>query len=297
MRMVTARWFHGSGSANQGHMGFRLANVNGRAMLVDGDDLYDVAALTDGELGPDPLDVISHHARLHDLAAGLTKAQPSARLADVTLGPPVPNPCSVFGIGINYRGHAAETGAALPEAPLVFAKFPNCLVGPTADIAIASDTTDYEAELVIVIGAKARGVSRSEAWNVVAGLTAGQDVSDRRLQNAGERPQFSLAKSHDTYGPIGPWVVSPDLLPDRDALDIRCEVNGEARQDDTTGNLIFTVPDLVAYLSENLTLQPGDLIFTGTPSGVGFPTGNFLKAGDLVRTSIGGIGEMVNHCT
>ena len=278
-------------------MGFRLANVNGRAVLVGDESVYDVAALTDGEIGPDPLDVVAHHARLHDLAAGLAKAHPTARLSDVTLGPPVPNPGSVFGIGINYRGHAAETGAALPEAPLVFAKFPNCLVGPTADIAIASDTTDYEAELVIVIGTKARGVSRSEAWDVVAGLTAGQDVSDRRLQNAGERPQFSLAKSHDTYGPLGPWIVSPDLLPDRDALAIRCEVNDEVRQNDTTGNLIFTVPDLVAYLSENLTLQPGDLIFTGTPSGVGFPTGNFLKPGDVVRTAIEGIGELVNHCS
>ena len=110
-------------------------------------------------------------------------------------------------------------------------------------------------------------------------------------------PQFSLAKSHDTYGPTGPWVVSPDLLPDRDALAIRCEVNGDVRQDDTTANLIFSVADLVAYLSANLTLQPGDLIFTGTPSGVGFPTGNFLKPGDVVRTSIEGIGELVNHCS
>ena len=278
-------------------MGFRLANVDGRAVLIDGESVHDVAALTDGELGPDPLDVVTHHARLHDLTAGLAKVRPTAQIADVNLGPPVPNSRSVFGIGINYRGHAAETGAALPEAPLVFAKFPNCIVGPTADIAIASDTTDYEAELVVVIGAAARDVSRSDAWNVVAGLTAGQDVSNRRLQNAGERPQFSLAKSHDTYGPTGPWVVSPDLLPDRDALAIRCEVNGDVRQDDTTANLIFSVADLVAYLSANLTLQPGDLIFTGTPSGVGFPTGNFLKPGDVVRTSIEGIGELVNHCS
>ena len=278
-------------------MGFRLANVDGRAVLIDGESVHDVAALTDGEFGPDPLDVVTHHARLHDLTTGLAKVRPTAQIAEVNLGPPVPNSRSVFGIGINYRGHAAETGAALPEAPLVFAKFPNCIVGPTADIAIASDTTDYEAELVVVIGTTARDVSRSDAWNVVAGLTAGQDVSNRRLQNAGERPQFSLAKSHDTYGPTGPWVVSPDLLPDRDALAIRCEVNGDVRQDDTTANLIFSVADLVAYLSANLTLQPGDLIFTGTPSGVGFPTGNFLKPGDVVRTSIEGIGELVNHCS
>ena len=278
-------------------MGFRLANVNGRAVLVGGESVYDVAELTDGEVGPEPLDVVTHHARLHDLAAGLANAQPTARLADVNLGPPVPNPGSVFGIGLNYRTHAAETGAALPEAPLVFAKFPSCLVGPTADIAIASDTTDYEAELVVVIGASARDVSTSDAWNVIAGVTAGQDVSDRRLQNAGERPQFSLAKSHDTYGPTGPCIVSPDLLPDRDALAIRCEVNGEVRQEDTTANLIFSVPDLVAYLSSNLTLQPGDLIFTGTPSGVGLPTRNFLRPGDVVRTSIEGVGELVNRCS
>ena len=278
-------------------MAFRLANVDGRAVLVDGDDVHDVAALTDGELGPDPLDVLTHHTRLHELAAGLHRAHPTARLAEVELGPPAPDPRSVFGIGLNYRTHAAEHGMELPEAPLVFAKFPGCVVGPTSDITIASDSTDYEAELVVVIGTTARDVAREDAWDVVAGVMAGQDVSDRRLQMAGERPQFSLAKSHDTYAPIGPWIVSPDLLPDRDAVRIRCEVNSEVRQDDTTANLIFSVAELIAYLSANLTLQPGDLIFTGTPSGVGLPTGNFLRPGDVVRTVIEGVGELVNHCT
>jgi 2-keto-4-pentenoate hydratase/2-oxohepta-3-ene-1,7-dioic acid hydratase in catechol pathway len=181
-------------------------------------------------------------------------------------------------------------------APLIFAKFPGCLVGAGSDIVLASDTTDYEAELVVVIGARVRDVAVAEAWEAVAGLTAGQDVSDRALQSAGERPQFSLAKSHDTYGPTGPWVVSLDLLADRDDLDVRCEVNGEVRQHDTTAGLIFPVAELVSYLSSMLTLYPGDLIFTGTPSGVGVATGTFLRRGDVVRTTIGGIGTLTNRC-
>ena len=168
------------------------------------------------------------------------------------------------GIGVNYRDHVAETGAALPPAPLVFAKFTGCLTGPTGDIVIASDSTDYEAELVVVVGAPARNVPAEQAWDVVAGVTVGQDVSDRDLQRAGERPQFSLGKSHDTYGPTGPYIVSPDLLADREALPIRCAVNDEVRQDDTTANLIFTVPALIVHPSSMLTLQPGDLVFTGT---------------------------------
>ena len=131
-----------------------------------------------------------------------------------------------------------------------------------------------------MIGARIRDVAVGEAWDAVAGLTVGQDVSDRALQFAGKPPQFSLGKSHDTYGPTGPFVVSPDLVADRDDLPIRCEVNGDVRQDDTTANLIFPVPELVAYLSSILTLYPGDLIFTGTPAGVGRPQGKFLRPGD-----------------
>ena len=157
---------------------------------------------------------------------------------------------------------------------------------------MASDTTDYEAELVVVIGDTVRNVAAADAWNAVAGLMIGQDLSDRELQNAGERPQFSLAKSHDGYGPTGPLIVSPDLLDDADALDVRCFVNGEQRQSDTTHNLIFSVPVLVEYLSRMMTLHAGDLIFTGTPEGVGLATGNYLRSGDVVRTTIAGLGEL-----
>jgi 2,4-didehydro-3-deoxy-L-rhamnonate hydrolase len=277
-------------------MGFRLANVDGRAALVDDDHVYDLHTLSDGVLGPDPTAAVAEGTRLHELSAGLESAEPTAKLADVVLGPPVPAPRHVFGVGLNYRSHAAETGAELPTVPMIFTKFPGCLVGPAADIAIASDSTDYEAELVVVIGARVRDVAAEQAWDAVGGLTVGQDVSDRGLQFAGKPPQFSLGKSHDTYGPTGPFVVSPDLLADRDDLHVRCEVNDEVRQDDTTANLIFPVAELVAYLSSTLTLYPGDLIFTGTPAGVGRPQGKFLHAGDVVRTTIDGIGALTNRC-
>ena len=273
-------------------MGFRLGNVDGRAVLVEGDGVFDLERVSEGRLGPDARAAIAGHAVLHEVAAGLADQQPDRALADVTLGPPQPDPWQVFAIGLNYRGHAAETGKALPEAPMVFTKFPGCITDPVATVEMASDTTDYEAELVVVIGDTVRNVAAADAWNVVAGLTIGQDLSDRELQNAGERPQFSLAKSHDGYGPTGPLIVSPDLLDDPDALDVRCFVNGEQRQSDTTHNLIFSVPVLVEYLSRMMTLHAGDLIFTGTPEGVGLATGNYLRSGDVVRTTIAGLGEL-----
>jgi 2-keto-4-pentenoate hydratase/2-oxohepta-3-ene-1,7-dioic acid hydratase in catechol pathway len=179
---------------------------------------------------------------------------------------------------------------------MIFTKFPGCIVGPTADIVIASDTTDYEAELVVVIGSRTKDVAAEHGWDAVAGLTVGQDVSDRALQFATKPAQFSLGKSHDTYGPIGPFVVSPDLVGDRDDLHVRCAISGDVRQDATTADLIFPVPELVAYLSAVLTLYPGDLIFTGTPAGVGRPQGKFLRPGDTVTTTIDGIGTLTNHC-
>jgi 2-keto-4-pentenoate hydratase/2-oxohepta-3-ene-1,7-dioic acid hydratase in catechol pathway len=273
-------------------VGFRLGNIDGRAVLVEGDGAYDIERISGGALGHDALGALAAGPALHELAAGLAGTEPDVRIADATLGPPVPNPKHVFAIGLNYSTHAAETGSALPEAPLVFTKFPGCLTGPTATVDLASDSTDYEAELVVVLGSTVRNVGIDGAWDAVAGLTIGQDLSDRDLQNAGDRPQFSLAKSHDGYGPTGPFVVSSDALDDRDALAIECRVNDEVRQSDSTSHLIFSVPSLVSYLSSMMTLYAGDIIFTGTPSGVGLPTRNFLRSGDVVRTTIAGLGEL-----
>jgi 2-keto-4-pentenoate hydratase/2-oxohepta-3-ene-1,7-dioic acid hydratase in catechol pathway len=277
-------------------MGFRLATVDERAALVDDSSYYDLATVTVGELGPDPVQAIASGAVLHELADRLTALEPTGALADVTLGPPVPRPRDSFAIGLNYRSHVAEADMEVPEVPLVFTKFPSCIVGPTADIELRSATADYEAELVVVIGTAGRDIDAGQAWDHVAGLTVGQDISDRALQFAAEPPHFDLGKSRDTYGPIGPWLVSPDLLDDPNALAITCDVNGDRRQDATTAQLIFDVPALIAYISSIVTLAPGDLIFTGAPDGVGATQGLFLQPGDVVTTTIEGLGTMVNRC-
>ncbi len=280
-------------------MTFRLALVADRAALVQGDHYHDLETLSEGELGPDPMVAIAHADQLHRLGATLADgdpAPPTGRLDEVELGPPVPRPRNSFGIGLNYRDHVAESNMEVPEVPLVFTKFPSCIAGPTADIELRSATADYEAELVVVMGSGGRDIPADEAWDRVAGVTVGQDISDRALQFAAKPPHFDLGKSRDTYGPIGPVVVSTDLLADRDDLPIRCAVNGEQRQHSTTANLIFDVPALIAYLSSIVTLGPGDLIFTGTPDGVGAASGTFLAPGDEIATTIDGVGTITNRC-
>ncbi len=277
-------------------MGFRLATIDDRAALVDDGSYFDLASISGGALGPDPMAVLGRGAELHDLGDRLAQFEPTGSLDEVDLGPPVPRPRNSFAVGLNYRSHAAEADMELPEVPLVFTKFPGCITGPNAEVELRSETADYEAELVVVIGTAGRDLAPEDAWDHVAGVTAGQDISDRALQFAAKPPHFDLGKSRDGYGPIGPFLVSPDLLDDRDALGITCDVNGERRQDGTTSQLIFDVPVLVAYLSSILTLAPGDLIFTGTPDGVGMVQDLFLRPGDVVTTTIEGIGTMVNRC-
>jgi 2-keto-4-pentenoate hydratase/2-oxohepta-3-ene-1,7-dioic acid hydratase in catechol pathway len=177
----------------------------------------------------------------------------------------------------------------------VFTKFPSCLVGPTADVEIRSDGCDYEGELVVVVGEGGRDIPIEAAWNHVVGVTVGQDISDRPAQFAAKPPHFDLGKSFDTFGPIGPFVVSTDELVDRDALHLVCAVNGEVRQDGYTSDLIFDVPTLVSFLSSITTLVTGDIIFTGTPEGVGAAQGKFLADGDVITTTIDGVGTMANR--
>jgi 2,4-didehydro-3-deoxy-L-rhamnonate hydrolase len=183
-----------------------------------------------------------------------------------------------------------------PAVPLVFTKFPSCLAGRADPVILGGSTDDYEAELVVVIGRAGRDIRPEDAWDHVGGLTAGQDISDRALQFAAEPAHFDLGKSRDTYGPTGPVVVSPDSFADPGDLLISCDVNGERRQQDRTSNLIFGIPALVSYLSSILTLSPGDLIFTGTPDGVGVVSGRFLRDEDVITTAIEGIGTLANRC-
>ena len=185
-------------------MGFRLANVDGRAALVLGDDYYDLEKASGGQLGSDPMAALAACDRLSDVAAGLSGQTPTGRLADAKLLAPSPRPSASFGVGLNYRNHAEEGGIPIPEAPLVFTKFPACITAPDGDVQLRSDYVDYEGELVAVIGKTAKDVSVDQAWDHVAGLCVGQDISDRPAQFTSAPPQFNLGKSFDTYGPIGP---------------------------------------------------------------------------------------------
>jgi len=184
----------------------------------------------------------------------------------------------------------------MPPAPMVFTKYPSCITGPSGNVEMRSDYVDFEGELVAVIGKTAKNVPAAEALDYVAGLCVGQDISDRPAQFTSMPPQFNLGKSFDTFGPIGPVLVSLDEIDESNDLQLTTEVNGEIRQQDSAKDLIFDVPNLVAYLSQILTLYPGDLIFTGTPGGVGVVEGRFLKDGDLIRTSIEGLGSIENRC-
>jgi 2-keto-4-pentenoate hydratase/2-oxohepta-3-ene-1,7-dioic acid hydratase in catechol pathway len=275
---------------------FRLISTQGRAALQNGQHWHDLAALSGDATLADPMVAIARFAELHHWQQATDGRTPDGTVDPASLDNPVPRPQKVFAIGLNYGRHAAETGAQLPPSPLTFTKFPSCLVGPTADIELSGDTVDWEVELVVVIGTGGRNISRDQAWSHVAGLTLGQDISDRTVQRAGVPPQFSLGKSFDTYGPLGPAIVSVDAFPNPDNIGVWCDVAGERMQDGRTDDLIFDVAHLVSYLSSICTLVPGDIIFTGTPDGVGMARGRFLQAGELIESGAEVIGTLSNRC-
>jgi len=196
-------------------------------------------------------------------------------------------------VGLNYGQHVAEMGLTIPSVPATFTKFPSCLGGPFDDVVLSGDTVDWEVELVVVLGATVDHARVEDAWRYVAGVSVGQDISDRTVQNAAGA-QFSLGKSFRGYGPIGPYLVTTDELANPSDLALRCWVNGTIVQDDTTASMIFDVPTLIAKLSEVCTLWPGDVIFTGTPSGAGVARTPpvFLQPGDVLESSIEGIGTI-----
>lgn len=278
-------------------MSLALVNASGRAALSDGERLVDVEEASGGRFSSNPMDALGSWRTFRDWAAGRT-ATDGAPAANTALGPPVPAPQKIFGVGLNYTDHAEEAGLDLPKEPLIFTKFPNCLVGPRADVVLTSNRVDYEVELVVVIGEGGRNVSEANALEHVAGYCVGQDISDRRMQFAGKPPQFSMGKSVDTFGPIGPGVVPLDQVKDPNDLAISCEVSGEVLQDARTSLMVFSVAELVAFLSRYCTLAPGDLIFTGTPAGVGSVRDprRYLAAGDVITSTIEGLGTIQNRC-
>jgi len=277
-------------------MSFKLANIVGRAALIDGENYYDLETISNGDFDKDTSSALNNLEGLKKLSSGLSEAEPTGSLKDVRIDAPVSAPKNCFAVGLNYRNHAEEAGMDIPVVPMIFTKHTTCLVGPNSDIEMRSDHVDYEAELVVVIGKPGKDINKDNAWDHVAGLCIGQDISDRKVQFSSKPPQFNLGKSFDTFGPIGPYLVSPDGLKDKQSLQIECKVNEEIRQKDNTNDLIFDIPSIISYLSEIVTLNTGDVIFTGTPGGVGVMEGKFLKEGDIVTTSIKGLGVLKNTC-
>ena len=271
----------------------RVANVRGRLSLLAGDGAIDVAEVSGGRFGPDPQSVFRQWGEFGEWASQLDGTG-AAPYGPEDLGPPVPRPDQVFAIGLNYRDHADEARLEYPADPPTFTKFPSCLTGPYGAVTLSGEAVDWEVELVVVIGREAHRVSAAEAWSVVAGVTVGQDVSDRVVQLRPPAPQFSLGKSFPGYGPIGPAIVTLDELDDPDDLELGCRVNGEEVQKGRTSDMIFSVPELIVRLSQVVTLHPGDLIFTGTPSGVGAARTppRFLRPGDVLTSYIQGVGDM-----
>lgn len=270
----------------------RFANLGGRMVIVVDGGAIDVATASGGRFGPEPAACYESWADFVGWAAGATgTAEP---YDPALLGAPSPAPRQSYGIGLNYSAHAAEANAPHPEFPPTFTKFPTCITGPYADVELPTEFVDHEIELVVVIGTYAYRVSRQDAWSHVAGLTVGQDITERVVQKRPPAPQFCLGKSFPGFGPTGPVLVTPDEFANPDDLALSCSVNGVTMQSSRTGDLIFSVPQLIEMLSDITPMLPGDVIFTGTPSGVGSlaKPPRFLKAGDQLVSTIEGIGSM-----
>jgi len=272
----------------------KLANHGGRLSLVVDDGIVDVAEASGGRFSPDPQSI---YERWDELVAWRAPSAATAPLDQTALLAPVPRPRQVFAIGLNYAGHAAEAGQPNPEFPPTFTKFPTCLTGPNATVVLPTQFVDWEVELVLVIGRTAHEVARGNGWSHVAGLTVGQDLSERIVQTRPPAPQFSLGKSFPGFGPTGPYVVTPDEIDHPDDLELGCTVNGEQMQKSRTSDLIFGADDLIHLLSSVTPLLPGDIIFTGTPAGVGATRTppRFLAPGDELVSTIEGVGTIVTH--
>ncbi len=260
--------------------------------LVEGDAVVDLSA---SGLPAEPAAALAETDQ--DGLRAVGEAAPRLALEDVRLLAPV-TPRKYLGIALNYADHIAETGMDAPEVPVFFNKQVTCVVGPDADVHMPRVSTflDYEAELAVVIGKRCRHVPAEEAHEVIAGYTAANDITVRDWQ--GRAQTMTIGKSFDTHGPLGPWLVTPDELGDPHDLRIRCFVGGDLRQDASTGEMVFDCFQQISHLSEAFTLEPGDVIATGTPAGVGIGRkpirDHLLHVGDTVRVEIEGIGELTN---
>ena len=273
----------------------RIANVGGRLTLLGSDGGIDVERASQKRFGPDPQAVYAAWPAFRDWAAGV-RATGDVVVRDADLGSPSPRPTQVFGIGLNYRDHAAETGAAVPKEPPVFPKWNNSILDPGEPILRprGEKTLDWEVELGLVIGKTARFVSKEKALDYVYGYTIINDVSARDFQF--HTSQWGPGKMGDTLAPVGPYIADRSEIPDPHALSLKAWVNGTLMQDGNTKNFIFDIGYIIQYLSNIMTLSPGDLISTGTPAGVGFSRKPqiTLQPGDVCKLEITGLGAIEN---
>lgn len=276
----------------------RLANHRGRAFVLrDKSSGWDLAAASSGRFPADPMQMWARHEEIRDWVGELDGAT-ATPVRPEDLDAPVPVPPAIIAIGLNYAEHAAETGFEAPtELPPIFAKFPSSVTGAFGEVVLPEGgTTDWEVEVVAVVGKEMHHVAEAEVFSHLAGLTIGQDLSERTRQFSGPAPQFGLAKSYPGFAPIGPWVVSIDEFADPDDLALGCSIDGEVVQSGSTANLIFSIPRALSELSKVLVLRPGDLVFTGTPDGVGMgmKPPRYLQPGETLETWVEGIGRMVH---
>lgn len=273
----------------------RIANINDRAALKTDAGWLDIEQASDGRFPADIQAIYPLWAEFTAWASTASGGDPIA--SDAVWGAPSPRPIDVFGIGMNYKSHVDESPVGVSPVPAVFTKFPTSITGPFDEVALpAGGHTDWEAEVVAVIGKPASQVAAADAWDYVAGLTVGQDLSERILQLAAIPPQFSLGKSYAGFSPLGPELVTVDEFENPDDLGFGCAIDGETMQNGRTELLLFSIPTIIEHLSGVLELQPGDVIFTGTPGGVGNAREpkRFLKAGEALTTWVEGIGELRN---
>lgn len=274
----------------------RIGNLSGRLSLFVEGGAVDVEKASAGQFGPDPQAIYARWDEFVDWYRSADLSDVVVEFEPTELGPPTPAPAQVFAIGLNYAEHAAESNFAVPDTfPPVFTKFRTALAGPVTTVTLPpGGNVDWEVELVAVIGRRAEHVPAQDAWAYIAGLTVGQDISERITQLSGPAPQFSLGKSFPGFAPLGPWLVSVDEFTDPNDLELHCAVDGETVQHGRTRDFVFGVGALVEGLSRVTPLLPGDVIFCGTPSGVGVgrTPPRFLSVGQELVSRIEGIGEL-----
>ncbi|CAA0108011.1 Ureidoglycolate lyase [Halioglobus japonicus] len=280
----------------------KIASINKRAVIVTEHGLIDINRASGGKFSSSTDELIpildSVRAWYETEPPAPTDPRSQAELeADLSqLDPPLTRPRQIFAIGLNYKSHVEEVAMAMPSSPMIFTKFASAITGPSASVELPPGSVDWEVEMVAVIGRAGRNIDRDSALEHICAYCIGQDLSERDHQLENTPPQFSMAKSHKGFAPIGPWLTTADEIADPQNLAISCDIDGEMVQDSRTSMMLFDLPAQIAYLSSICELFPGDIIFTGTPEGVGMSRSpqRFLQKGETLTSRIESLGTMKN---